>query len=234
MVELRRGIRKNRNSQIRLWICHNQGILLASTVHGKLTIRTMRIAGGHLKGRTLAAPHTDKTRPTTEKVRSALFDILQTDLRRPFTMLDICAGSGAVVSRRSPVVPNMLFFIENNRTAAKVIRSNATNLAVSSATTILAKSAKQAMEHLTKSFDLVFLDPPYYQNLADEILAAMCELPFLATDAIVATEHSSKDTFPDRYEGSAGELTLRSRHRYGDSALTMYIWTAQATVKQCE
>lgn len=123
----------------------------------------MRITGGHLKGRQIKTPSSKTTRPTQEKVRESIFNMLQFDIEGA-DFLDIFAGSGAVGIEALSRGAKSATFIESNKAAANVLKSNLNALELKA--TVIVKDAKAAILKLP-AFDIVFLDPPYGIKLLD-------------------------------------------------------------------
>src|SRR6201995_5484345 len=125
----------------------------------------MRIVGGRLRGRTLAAPNSDAIRPTADKLREALFNILVHRYDDPITgarVLDLFAGTGALgieaVSRGAAFV----LFVDDGAEARALLRENVAALGLGGTSKVFRRDAtKLGPAHPIKPFSLVFLDPPY-------------------------------------------------------------------------
>ena len=176
----------------------------------------MRIVGGSLGGRVLKAPAGHATRPTSEKVREAIFNILG-DVEGA-QVLDIFAGSGAIgieaVSRGAAHAT----FIDHDRAALQVLRRNLGELGVIERATVIAQDAVAAVKRPPPApWRFVFVDPPYASDLASRAILAL-PLASLAPDARVVIEHDRRHVPPD----ALGSLLRTDQRRYGDTLLSFY------------
>jgi 16S rRNA (guanine966-N2)-methyltransferase len=178
----------------------------------------MRIVGGRLRGRTLAAPNSDAIRPTADKLREALFNILVHRYDDPITgarVVDLFAGTGALgceaVSRGAAFV----LFVDDGVQARALQRQNVEALGLGGSTRIFRRNATRlGPVHPLEPFSLAFLDPPYGQELAERALVAAREGGWLTPKALVVVEEATSAAFktPDGY-------TELERREYGDSEL---------------
>lgn len=176
----------------------------------------MRIIAGTLKGRVLQAPTWDGLRPTSDRLRETLFNILAPRVGGA-RVLDVCAGTGAVgieaLSRGAAAVT----FVESDRRASALIEANLRRCAVTGGYTIDRRDARgRAWRVAGGPFDIVFLDPPYAQPSLDPWLAIAAA--HVKADGVVVLEHASRLEVP---AGACG-LQLTRRVRQGDSALAFY------------
>jgi 16S rRNA (guanine966-N2)-methyltransferase len=175
----------------------------------------MRVVGGDLGGRVLKAPAGDATRPTSEKVRQAIFNILP-DVEG-MEVLDLFAGSGALgieaLSRRAERVT----FVDKAKPALAALRANLKELQLDDRATVLAgDSVVLAARHVPpRPYQLVFLDPPYRSDLA---VRAATVLQHLSDDAIVVIEHDRRNAPPE----TLGSLLRTDERRYGDTLVSFY------------
>jgi 16S rRNA (guanine966-N2)-methyltransferase len=178
-----------------------------------------RIVAGTVGGRRLQTPAGDDTRPTTERVREALFSTLESGLgtldgRR---VLDLYAGSGAVGLEALSRGASVAVLVERQRRVAGLIRHNAESLELSGWTVVATPVRGFVRTGAVERFDVVFLDPPYAMpgdELAD-ILAELADRGWLADGAYVVVERSRRDPGPAWPEGIE---PLRDR-RYGETVL---------------
>jgi 16S rRNA (guanine966-N2)-methyltransferase len=175
-----------------------------------------RIIAGDAGGRRLVVPAGRATRPTADRAREGLFSTLLS-LRGPLVgarFLDLYAGSGAVGLEAASRGAAAVLLVERDPKAVRAIQANLTTLALPGAE-LRADPVDRVLEDVgVQAFDVVFLDPPYDDSV-DEPLASLVRNDWLATDAIVCVERSSRDpslVWPDGLE------PLRSR-RYGEGTL---------------
>ncbi|MBW6468448.1 MAG: 16S rRNA (guanine(966)-N(2))-methyltransferase RsmD [Anaerosomatales bacterium] len=184
----------------------------------------MRVIAGTLRGRRIDAPSGTVTRPTSDRVREALFSRIEAT-SGPFTVewsgLDLFAGSGALGIEALSRGAGRMTFVERDRSALRVLRSNLEALGLTGRSTVLPGDSFRvaSTDALTGApFSLLFLDPPYRID-ESEVRGAVQRLVSLGTllpDALVVWEHSSSAhaLWPEGFED------LGSR-RYGDTAVTL-------------
>jgi 16S rRNA (guanine966-N2)-methyltransferase len=155
-----------------------------------------RIIAGALKGRRLATPPGDRTRPTSDRVREALFNSLAPggDLEG-LRFADLYAGSGAVGIEAISRGAEHALFVESHPLTAKLLRRNLADLAVGDCLVISAPVEKALASAPAEPYDIVFADPPY--AVTDQAVAAMLESlvehGWLAPDADVVVERAGRD-----------------------------------------
>jgi 16S rRNA (guanine966-N2)-methyltransferase len=179
----------------------------------------MRVIAGTLKGRRLKAPTWDGLRPTSDKLRETLFNILSA--RVPGArVLDGFAGTGAVgieaISRGAADVT----FIENDRRAQALIAGNLAHCGIAEGYAIIRASVAQGLDALRASpafvpFDIILLDPPYDQR-PDEVLASVNAA--VAPRGLIVLEHARRQAAPE----SLAHLTRTRQVRSGDSVLSFF------------
>ena len=178
----------------------------------------MRIVGGRCRGRTLAGPKSQAVRPTGDRLRESLFNILAHAYGDPVTdarVLDLFAGTGALGLEAISRGAAFALFVDDGAEARALIRQNVDTLGVGGVTRIFRRDAtKLGPAHPVEAFSLAFLDPPYGKGLAEKALAAARDGAWLVKDALVIVEEAADAGFkaPDGYE----EI---ERRRYDDSEL---------------
>ena len=121
----------------------------------------MRVVAGYLRGRKIEGPKSDATRPTTDKVREAVFNALTSmDVVRDARVVDLFAGSGALGIEALSRGARHCTFVENNRDAIATLRRNIEHLNLQDSCDIVARDARGVLSSLSDT-DLVFADPPY-------------------------------------------------------------------------
>jgi 16S rRNA (guanine966-N2)-methyltransferase len=176
----------------------------------------MRIIAGTNKGRTLKTPTWEGLRPTSDKLRETLFNILQARIGGA-RVLDVFAGTGAVALEALSRGAVSATCVDNDRRAAALIAENAALCRESERCAIIRDVAPRALKHPLPGgpFDIVVLDPPYdYANLDEAVRDAAGQR---AAGGIVILEHASR-VAPPAPDG----LTLTRTVKAGDSALTFY------------
>ncbi len=175
----------------------------------------MRIVGGTLRGRVLRAPAGADTRPTSEKVREAIFNILP-DVEG-MQVLDLFAGSGALGIEALSRGAAHATFVDQAKGALGSVKTNLRDLAIEARATVLSGDAVAlAGRHAPAApWGLVFIDPPYRSDLA---LRSATALANLAEQAVVVIEHDRRNAPPERI----GSLLRTDERRYGDTMVSFY------------
>lgn len=182
----------------------------------------MRIIAGSLRRRTIEAPAGLATRPTSDRLRETLFNVLAPRMKDA-TFLDLYAGSGAVGIEALSRGAAQVTFVERVPTALKVMRGNLEKLGVREGFRIEASNVAAYLRRagVERGFDVVFLDPPY--DAADEYGMALgllggAAMGLLAEGAVVIAEHRRKETLNEEY----GSLQRTRLLLQGDAALSFY------------
>jgi 16S rRNA (guanine966-N2)-methyltransferase len=190
-------------------------------------LATMRIIAGKYRSRILKSLKGDALRPTSDRLRETLFNILGPAVVGS-RFFDVFAGTGAVGIEALSRGAAEAIFIEKHAPAAKLIRRNLDSLGITRGATILAADAVAALEKLaarhtrsTSPIDFVFLDPPYAAH--DDYARTLSFLgsdaaAFLAPSALIIFEHHHKFSLP----ASFGRLTRTRLLKQGDAALSFY------------
>ena len=166
----------------------------------------MRVVGGRLRGRNIAAPASNAIRPTQDRLRESVFNILMHAYGNPIDgarVLDLFAGTGALGIEAVSRGAAFALFIDNGAEARALLRNNVESLGLGGTTKVYRRDATNlGPAHPMEPFSLVFLDPPYGKGLADKALASLREGGWLAPDALVVVEEATVAAFaaPDGYE----------------------------------
>jgi 16S rRNA (guanine966-N2)-methyltransferase len=177
----------------------------------------MRIVGGSLGGRVLRAPAGVDTRPTSEKVREALFNILP-DVEG-MAVLDVFAGSGAVGIEALSRGASHATFFDVGKPALAALRGNLKDLGLGARATVVAgDSVSLAARHVPPApWNLVFVDPPYRSDLATRAVLAL-PTERLSPDVVIVIEHDRRNAPPE----TLGSLLRTDERRYGDTMVSFY------------
>ncbi len=181
----------------------------------------MRVIAGQYRSRILVAPPGWETRPTSDRLRETLFNILGEKVAQA-VFVDLFAGTGAVGIEALSRGAAQVYFAETARPALAALRANLQALAIDRGCTVETRGTLPLLRKLAEKHilaDLVFLDPPYADGPAyASTLQALARSPILKQDSIVVTEHSS------HAEAPAAPQTLRPYRtlQQGDAQLTFY------------
>lgn len=177
----------------------------------------MRVIAGRVKGHRLRAPRGMETRPTTDKVREALFSILgDVFLDRP--VLDLFAGTGALGIEALSRGASSAVFVERRGVACQVIRANLEHTRLEAEAKLLCMPVERALRALDESFGLILLDPPYAYTELNDIMTMVGGGRVVAADTTVVLEHSPRVAVDGRY----GALGLQRNRVYGDTAISIF------------
>lgn len=175
----------------------------------------MRIVAGTARGRRLIAPRGLATRPTGDKVRAAVMDLLG-QFFEGGRVLDLYAGSGAMALEALSRGCQRATCVESDRAAAEALVRNASACGLAGRVEVRREPVEAALRRLPRAaFDLVFLDPPYAEG-PDRTLAAL--EPLLARGAVAVAEHDRRRPPADRH----GRLALADRRAYGGTGISIY------------
>jgi 16S rRNA (guanine966-N2)-methyltransferase len=155
----------------------------------------MRVVGGRLRGRALAAPKSPAIRPTADRLRETLFNILGHAYGDPVSharVLDLFAGTGALGIEALSRGAAFALFVDNGAEARALLRANVEALGLGGAARIFRRDAtKLGPAHPVEPFSLVLLDPPYGVGLAEQALASARDGGWLVPDATVVVEEAT-------------------------------------------
>ena len=157
----------------------------------------MRIVGGRFRGRALRTPADDATRPTSDRLRETLFDVLAHRYDDPVAggrVIDLFAGTGALGLEALSRGAAHALFVEDGAQARALIRDNVEALGVAGLCRIFRRDATQLGDVQAAPFDLAFLDPPYGQGLGEAALAALRDGRWLVPGALCVLEEAASAT----------------------------------------
>ena len=183
----------------------------------------MRIISGLYRGRVLKSPSGTKTRPTSDRLRETLFNVLQTKLDSDTRFLDLCAGTGAIGIEALSRGANFATFVDKSRRACALIEENLDLLEVPENDTEVFQSAAdeflRRQDENGSSWDIIFFDPPYSDDYMKVIrIVAEEESKLLSTDGVFIAEHHAKNILPD----AVGELRRWRILKQGETNLSFY------------
>lgn len=190
----------------------------------------MRIVGGRHRGRQLEAPKDLAVRPTSDRARESLFNILEHGRLAPgglspvrgARVLDAFCGTGALGLEALSRGAAHAVFLDSDAGALRLARRNAAKLGEAAPTTFLQADATHPPRADAPCM-LVFLDPPYDQDTVGPAVAALARAGWLAPGAILVAE-TARPTRPAQIDG----LEMVDERRYGKAKLTFYRWQTQA------
>lgn len=193
-----------------------------------ITAEHMRISGGNLKGRKIGqrkmfrgSGRGERLRPTSAKVREALFDILREKIAGA-VFVDLYAGTGTVGLEALSRGARRVILVEADRRQARLLREAVEQLGLKDRAEVRSARASEFIGHVIDSslrMDVVFADPPYASDEAEITLNLLGEHPdSLPEHFRLVIEHPSKKALP----GEAGGMSRLKQYKYGDTMLTLY------------
>ena len=179
----------------------------------------MRVVGGRLKGRNLASPSSRDIRPTADRLRESVFNILvhaYDDPSESARVLDLFAGTGALGIEAASRGARFTLFVDNGSEARALLRSNVEALGLGGVTKVYRRDATNlGPAHPLEPFSLVFLDPPYAKGLADKALGSLRDGGWLTPNALVVVEEAKSAQF-----AAPAGFAEQERRSYDDTEFT--------------
>lgn len=179
----------------------------------------MRIIGGEARGRPVRLPGGCHIRPTADRVKKSLFDILHPRAGESF--LDLYAGSGNVGLEALSRGAHRAIFVEKDLRLAAAIRSNLDQFGYVARAEVMAREGQRGVAELLQRgerIDVVFADPPYGEGFVAKTLQWLATGDLLMPGGLVVMQHSVRE-MP---EGSVGQLSAIDQRSYGDTVLTFF------------
>ena len=180
----------------------------------------MRVIGGQAKGRRLKAPKGRALRPTADRVKEALFNILPHDLSG-YRVLDLFAGTGNLSMEAMSRGARQAFLVDVSREARKTIEENLQALGFAGRSQVWTEPVFSSIRKLARRgerFDLILLDPPYEKNCVEPTLKTIAKERLLRESGVLVAEHSVREKVDERY----GLLVLQDQRRYGATLLSFF------------
>jgi len=180
----------------------------------------LRIIAGQAKGRKLNSLKGRKTRPTSDRVKEALFSMLSSIVVNK-EILDLFAGTGNLGLEALSRGAFKATFVDKDKSALNLLKSNIKLLEFEERAEIYLADAFKALKMFGKAkkkFDIVFIDPPYGENLYERIIISLLCDKVLNKESIVVIEHLSQLHLREKYNG----LSIAKSRRYGNTCITIY------------
>lgn len=177
----------------------------------------MRVITGSARGCRLKELEGMETRPTTDRVKEGLFNIIQFDIegRR---VLDLFAGTGQLGIECLSRGAASAVFVDRRADAVKLIRENLKATRLSDKARVVSGDSMEFLKSLREAFDLIFLDPPYEAGLLEPAIAHIAKFDILSPHGIIVAEHPVGMALP----ALAAPYRLHRTYRYGKIALSLY------------
>lgn len=176
----------------------------------------MRVITGSSRGTLLRAPAGLATRPTGDKVKQALFNIIQYEICGD--VLDLFAGSGQLGIEALSRGARSAVFVDQSADAVKVIRENLDKTHLSERAQVIRSDALSYLSRCRKTFQLIFLDPPYAEKSLENAIKCISEIDILGESGIIITERP----VGKELVGDFGDLIPSKDYRYGSTLITLF------------
>ncbi len=181
----------------------------------------MRVIAGSAKGRNLKCLKGNTIRPTLDRVKESVFNVLGVLIQESF-FLDLFAGTGSMGIEALSRGASFCCFNDVQRKSCDIIRSNIQNCQLEEKSRVFNMEALRLIEYLDRKgmlrFDIVYLDPPYAKGLYTEMLTALAQSALLQDEAVVIAESGNKEILPEKIGG----LTAVRNKAYGDTRIWFY------------
>jgi len=184
----------------------------------------MRIIAGEFRGRRLKSPKTNDVRPTSDKVKEAVFSMLLPYMKEGFVAVDVFAGSGNLGLEAISRGAGTVFFSDNSRASMALIKENIAICGAQDRSILLTGDYRSNIRRVSRPVDIFFLDPPYADGHILPALDCIRDSGKLKTGGVVVCEHSQKDHLPEEIDG----YVLVKERRYGAIGVSIYEKTEEA------
>lgn len=177
----------------------------------------MRVISGAAKGVKLYCPDGFEVRPTADRIKESIFNIIQMDLPGAI-VLDLFAGSGALGIESLSRGAEKVVFVDQSRKSIQFIKKNLIATKLFDKATIMCMPVKKALEKMDTPFDLIFMDPPYLKGYIIPTLQDIGFRNLLKEEGIIVVEHDKRDILPDTIDIFA----IYKQKQYGRTTVSFY------------
>jgi len=178
----------------------------------------MRITGGTAKGQQLKIPKNLLIRPTTDRVREAIFSILTSLTSHWSRGLDLYAGSGALGIEALSRDMEWVDFVDQEPRCCAIIKGNLEKVGFSQKSHVYCYGAAKALTFLSDTYDIVFMDPPYSDPAINNLITQLAKSKLTGNKSFIVVSHASRLPLSPDYNG----LYLAKERRYGDTCISIY------------
>ena len=178
----------------------------------------MRIIAGEFRGRRLKSPADYSIRPTSDKVKEAVFSIILPFFTAKTVVMDVFAGSGSMGLEAISRGAVKAYFCDASRDSLKLVKDNVFICKAQDRSVLLNADFRSAISRVKEPVDFYFLDPPYADGYLMEALDTILDSGSLSPAGMIVCEHDQRDKMPEEYR----ELECFRSRRYGKTGLTIY------------
>lgn len=177
----------------------------------------MRIIAGDLKGRRLTSPKDEKVRPTSDKVKEAIFSMIS-DTYYDEMVIDLFAGTGNLGIEAISRGARHCYFGDKSKDSLALIRENINTCKVQDRATVIAGDYEMVLKRISCKAQIIFLDPPYKDGLMISCIELINDMDLLTEDGYIVAEHSLDEKLPE----NIGKYQKIKEKRYGKIAVSIY------------
>ncbi|QHI73822.1 16S rRNA (guanine(966)-N(2))-methyltransferase RsmD [Aminipila terrae] len=177
----------------------------------------MRIIAGDLKGRRLTSPKDEKVRPTSDKVKEAIFSMIS-DTYYDEMVIDLFAGTGNLGIEAISRGARHCYFGDKSKDSLALIRENINTCKVQDKATVIAGDYEMVLKRISGKAQIIFLDPPYKDGLMISCIELINDMDLLTEDGYIVAEHSLDEKLPE----NIGKYQKIKEKRYGKIAVSIY------------
>ena len=178
----------------------------------------MRVSGGKVKGTRLKTLPKRTVRPTTSVVRQAIFSLLENRTTNWHRVLDLYAGSGTLGIEALSRGAEWVDFVDYRKSCCDLIKANLEKIGGLEWAHIYCCSVSKAITFLDKSYDIIFVDPPYSNSTTSNLLVNLAKSKLLGGNSTIVLCHANRFPLNSDYDG----LHLIAQRRYGDTFVFIY------------
>lgn len=182
----------------------------------------MRVIGGELRGKKLIAPKDETVRPTTDRVKESMFNLIYDYIDEDTLVYDLFSGTGGLGIEALSRGAAKVFFCDKSRESYNITKQNIKECRLDDRSRLFFGNYKKALAEFDQKADLVFLDPPYgldlWKQCADELIAQ----DKLNEDAVIVMEHGVENELKSMSEN----LSLIKERKYGAIVISIYCYSA--------
>ena len=177
----------------------------------------MRVIAGEKKGRKLNSPKGDLIRPTPDKVKGAIFNIVSAQIEDA-VVLDLFAGSGALGIEALSRGAGKVIYGDFDKSSISLVKKNLEHVDYTDKAQLIFGDFKEVLNEIKDKIDVVLLDPPYYKGFYDEVLESLGDSTILNPDAIIIVERDTWNGIPDE----VGKLHKSDTRKYGKTSIDIF------------
>ncbi len=179
----------------------------------------MRIISGKLRGRRLHTPINRQIRPTSDKVKEAIFSMIAEYIGEGVVAADVFSGTGNLGLEAISRGAELVYFGDRSRESLALTRQNISYCKVEQQAVVLQGDYKQVLARISDKVDIFFLDPPYHDGVLIDCIQLISDLDLLDKDGVIVTEHGVREEMPR----SLGNFHMLKQREYGNICITLYV-----------